>query len=338
MDIENQSLFLQAKDKRKPMKFDEEADYVPVQIGSIPLDSILSFNLYIQKNNGYALYREKNLEFTAETKSRLIANKVDCLYIMQTDTQRYLDFIESNLSTIVSDPNTSVDFKSKAVYECASKVVFDVLQQPDVGENLVRAVGVAQNLVDFLMQGREPFFKLLTRATRDYYTYNHSVHTCTYAVVLAKKAGYSMTNRTMLDDLATGILIHDIGKSRVPEEIINKPGPLTPEEWVEIRKHPQHGLDMARNISAVRPLSYIPILQHHEKLDGSGYPNGLHDKDIHIFGKIAAIVDVFDAMTTKRSYAPAKSYFDTLKEMLTMADRHLDKKLLLEFIKLLTGR
>lgn len=321
------------------MKINEELDYFPVKIGIFPLDSMLNFNLYVMRTGGQlVLYREKNLPFSVEAKEKLISYNIEYLYVMQTDRDNLKQFLESNLSVIANDETTTPAYKAKIIYEAASNMMMEVFQQPDIGENLARTANIAKSTVDFLIQGREPFFAMLSKGTKDYYTYNHSVHVCTYAVVLAKRIGYSMTSRSQLDDLATGMLLHDMGKSRIPKEILEKSGPLTEQEFTEMKKHPQYGFEMARNISAIKPMSYIPIIQHHEKLDGTGYPNGIPGSEIHIFGKIAAVVDVFDAMTTKRSHAPPKTYFEALKVMMEMSDKHLDRQLVVEFIKLLTGR
>ncbi|HHI03532.1 MAG TPA: HD domain-containing protein, partial [candidate division Zixibacteria bacterium] len=110
-------------------------------------------------------------------------------------------------------------------------------------------------------------------------------------------------------------LLHDVGKTKVSEAILNKPGPLTPMEMGFIKKHPKWGYEILKKTDLISEDSYYPILQHHERENGTGYPYGLMADEIHPFGKIVAIADVFDAMTTERVYRQAVNSFPALKEM-----------------------
>ncbi len=97
-------------------------------------------------------------------------------------------------------------------------------------------------------------------------------------------------------------LLHDIGKLAIPEEILSKPGPLTPEEWVEVRRHPSVGSDLLRTISPGFEPVAAAVRAHHERWDGTGYPDGLAGTDIPLGGRIVAVADVYDALTHPRSY------------------------------------
>lgn len=123
-----------------------------------------------------------------------------------------------------------------------------------------------------------------------------------YCFVLAHGLGFSMADS---DTLALASLLHDVGKIGIPESILSKPGDFTPEEWEFVRRHPITGADLLKGTSLnVLNIAEVIALTHHERWDGSGYPRGLKGEEIPLSGRIFAVADVFDALTTKRVYKP----------------------------------
>ena len=116
--------------------------------------------------------------------------------------------------------------------------------------------------------------------------------------------------------LGMGLLLHDIGKLSVPAEILNKPGKLTDAEWEVIRTHPRTGLELIRDSSAWCPLVHAVVLRHHERWDGSGYPDGKQADEIHEMARIAAVADTYAAITAERVYAPARRPHEAVLEIL----------------------
>ena len=117
----------------------------------------------------------------------------------------------------------------------------------------------------------------------------------------------SITDPDSLRNLQLGAVLHDIGKYRVPDEILNKPGPLTPEEWVEMRRHPEYGAEFVKDIPFLRGAAEV-ILNHHERWDGGGYPRGLREEDIPLAARIFFVVDTFDTIMSKRIYKDCLLY------------------------------
>ncbi|HWQ74858.1 MAG TPA: HD-GYP domain-containing protein [Syntrophomonas sp.] len=137
----------------------------------------------------------------------------------------------------------------------------------------------------------------------DDYTYQHSVNVCALSIALGIRHGYS---RPQLQQLGMGALLHDIGKISLPLEIINKPDHLTFEEYTVVKRHPWEGSVIARDTNkGLSQESVKGILQHHERLDGSGYPRGLSNGNIHPNGMIIAVADTFDALVSNRPYRAA---------------------------------
>ena len=214
----------------------------------------------------------------------------------------------------------------------SSNVVQDCLTDPRSDSIVPRTKRIAESTIDFVLRSDRSVAQLGNLMATDYYTYTHSINVSVFAVALAHKAGVS---REDLADFATGALLHDIGKSQVPKDLLIKPGKLSDEEFRKIQEHVVIGerlLNAHRSLSA---MAMLPVKQHHEKIDGSGYPRGLEKDQVHLFGRVSAIADVFDAMTTNRSYQRAMKPFDALQLMRTSLRSKFDQGLLEEFIRLL---
>jgi putative nucleotidyltransferase with HDIG domain len=146
---------------------------------------------------------------------------------------------------------------------------------------------------------------------REHETQAHSQRVREYAITLAQNLGL---NSSDLIDVGRGALLHDVGKIGVPDSILLKPGKLTPEEWIQMKRHPQVGYDILRNIKFLAPAAEI-VLSHQERWDGLGYPNGLVGTDIPLGARIFGIVDTLDAMTSNRPYRKALSFEAAIEEV-----------------------
>ena len=150
-----------------------------------------------------------------------------------------------------------------------------------------------------------------TVETRDPYTAGHQLRTADIAAAIAVEIGMDENTQK---GIYMASMIHDIGKINIPSEILNKPGPINDTEFSLIKEHPSIGARIIEPIEFPWPISTI-ITQHHERIDGSGYPHGLHDEEILPEAKILAVADVMEAMWSHRPYRPAKSIQDTLDEL-----------------------
>ncbi len=157
---------------------------------------------------------------------------------------------------------------------------------------------------------------------KDHDTRAHLWRMSQYSAIIAREMGF---DPDWAENLRLAAPMHDIGKIGVPDAILNKPGKLTDEEWVEMRKHPQHGFDILKDAeNELMQMSATVALCHHEKWDGSGYPRGLKGEQIPIEARIATIADVFDALTSKRIYKPQFSLEETMKIMDDGSGKHFD--------------
>jgi HD-GYP domain-containing protein (c-di-GMP phosphodiesterase class II) len=154
-------------------------------------------------------------------------------------------------------------------------------------------------------------------ACADAYTFQHSIDVTALGLLLGQRmfsehgwldyrgVRQHVRRDERLSRLGMGLLLHDIGKLAIGSEIVNKPGKLSEAEWKLMRSHPRLGVELLRDTSAWCPLVQAIVLRHHERWDGSGYPDGRRDTEIHEMARIAAVADVYDAITSERPYAPA---------------------------------
>jgi len=208
-----------------------------------------------------------------------------------------------------------------------------LMEKPWMRDGIRRSMKLVENTIGFILRDAATFSSFLTVRSFDYTTYTHCVNVYVFSVVLGHRLGVEKP-----DDLkvfGTGALLHDIGKSQIDKSILNKKGPLSEDEWKIIRQHPEHGVEVLNKAGGVSDECAAVVAQHHERCDGSGYPKGLTRDKIHMYGRVAAIVDVFDAMTTRRAYQDAVESF---RAFLTMKDQMragLDETIFREFVRLM---
>lgn len=136
----------------------------------------------------------------------------------------------------------------------------------------------------------------------DQYIFTHSFNVTLYTLAIGMEMGLA---HKQLEQLGMGAILHDVGKMQVKKDILLKPGKLTEEEYEQIKMHSEHGYRMLKEVPNLPLLVAHCAYQHHERINGSGYPRGLKGQDIHLYGKIIAVADVFDAVTTNRVYRKA---------------------------------
>jgi len=168
---------------------------------------------------------------------------------------------------------------------------------------------------------------------RDKETEGHAQRVTEMTLRLAQQIGIPNTE---LEHVRRGTLLHDIGKMGIPDSILLKPGKLTEQEWVIMRRHPVFAFELLSAIAYLKPALDIPHY-HHEKWDGSGYPDGLKGDQIPLYARIFAVVDVYDALTNERPYRPAWTVEKALAYIREQSGTHFDPRVVEAFLALLSG-
>jgi len=308
-------------------------DFLPVNSSSLRTDTTVGSDLYLlvetKSESRYVLYSRGDAVFDNNKREKLLEKNISRLFIKKDDQQNYYKYLESNFQDIISDTKISSDEKAEIVYNTATNLLKDLFDDPRVGK-VERTKTFAYNMVDYILKEGKASHSLLKIAIHEYYTYTHSVNVAAVGTLFAKELGYEGEG---LKHFCTGFLLHDVGKTRVSTDILNKEGNLTKAEYEELKKHPEMGVEILKETGNGFTYEYIITLQHHENYDGTGYPRGLKKDEIHHCGKIARIIDVYDALTTNRPYAEAMRPFAALKEMKEKMLNCFDKELFMKFIQ-----
>jgi putative nucleotidyltransferase with HDIG domain len=309
-----------------------KSKYLPIYLETLRVDTVLNFDLYIRIGNEMILYRSADLPFTEQTRHKLLENNVSRLFVGSKFRAKYQKYIEQNLDKVLIDRDVPEQRKAEILYETSQALMIEVLENPSYGENIKRCKNLVTNSVGYILKGQAAFHNLLKISSFDYYTYSHSVNVCTFAIALAQQLG--ITDEESLHELGIGALLHDVGKSKISERILNKRTTLSQMEFELMKKHPKWGVEILAGSDLISAASYYPVLQHHERGSGQGYPNGLTLDDMHEYSKIVAVVDTFDAMTTKRVYQGALETFPALKIMFSLEGEY-DRRIMTAFAELM---
>lgn len=189
--------------------------------------------------------------------------------------------------------------------------------------------GPVRTLVSETILNRDSLVHLTDMRTHEDYIFGHSVNVCVLAVMIALGMDY---NEAKLADFAMGVLLHDIGMVTIPNEILMKVGNLTPEESALVQKHAESGFGVVRKLRDLStPAAHIAY-QHHERMDGKGYPRQLKADEIHEFARITLVADVFDALIADRPYRKGFLPHEAYELLMTLADTYLDRQVLELFL------
>ena len=202
--------------------------------------------------------------------------------------------------------------KARIVYWSSLEIMGKLLADPK-SEKIAQARGGIFHVVDAVFS-EDISTQLIKLLRHDFYTYTHSVNVGMLSLLLAKSL-FTGSSGHNFDELGAGFFLHDLGKAHIPQDIINKPGPLTETEWEIMKSHPEKGYDLLLNAGQLTEESRVIVMQHHEKENGSGYPLGLKGEEIFLYARICRLADVFDALTSNRPYQAKRSAFDALNLM-----------------------
>lgn len=222
--------------------------------------------------------------------------------------------------------------RARKVHEQAHKVVRSMMSDVRLGKaiSLEDADPVVEAITGSVLRNGGALLGLIGIKNKDDYTFLHSVSVCTLMIAFGRSLGLE---GDALRQGGIGGLLHDIGKMKVPDEVLNKPGRLTDAEFELIKRHPGDGHAVLLETPGIGPVPLDITRHHHERLDGSGYPDKLKADDISTVARMAAIVDVYDAITADRCYHKGMPAAEALRKMWEWSSAHFDQKLLQAFMR-----
>lgn len=306
--------------------------FTKIDLELLLTDTVLGFDLYLKSHQEYILYRSHRIPFDDRVRQNLLSHGVKSLHILTRDQSKYKSYIENNLTSILADPEIKTDVKRKVVYQNSLNIARNLIADPTSPKAVKRSARAVENIVELHIKDKEGLKKIIYLMPEDYKIYSHSANVATYCIALGISLG--IFNKKELYELGFGAFLHDIGKSRIPREILDKPSHLTSEEFEVVKGHVHHGRLMVEGNPLVPRRSILPISFHHERLSGDGYPGGKRGDEIPISGLITAVADAFDAMTTNRIYQKALTTFKAI-QILLADENNYDRRIIFEMIKLL---
>ncbi|CAK0780877.1 Phosphodiesterase [Gammaproteobacteria bacterium] len=284
-----------------------------------------------------------------ETLKKIRDTRVRAIYI---DTEKGLDVTggqsDSEIRTQVQETMASVaksvprgktrsplrEERQKAVMiqKEAAQVVSGLMEDVRLGKQIEtkRLEPVVERMVNSVFRNQDALMGMLLIRDMDKYTFEHSVAVSVLLVTFAKHRGIA---QELITQMGIGGLLHDIGKTRVPPEILNKPGRLTDQEFEIMRHHVVSSREILESAPGISPITLAIAAQHHERYDGSGYPKGLKGNEISLHGQMAAIVDCYDAITADRCYHQGKPPHWVLGKLVEWSKFHFNPELVQHFIR-----
>lgn len=244
--------------------------------------------------------------------------------------------IEANVSYVYIDDEISEGIEIESLVadeeklraigilkEIEAELTNDKNPSPQISDYLVKELkDLIDAFIDYIYMNRTIKYFSTELMSVDMYTFNHNIE----VAILALKIGHQMSlDRQNLMKLGVGAILADIGKLRVPKEIVNKKGKLTPDEFKEMQRHVNHGYNYIKSSVNVAPQTKQIVLLHHEKLDGSGYPERFVANQIPLLVRIVTVCDIFDAIASDRTYSQRNSIGSTLKILRSAAGLKLDQ-------------
>ena len=226
----------------------------------------------------------------------------------------------------------NVELKEASQIVDRSKVVIDsMFNEARMGKaiNIDDTLSIVEEITASVMRNPDALISIARLKTKDNYTYMHSVAVCALMVSLAKELEFS---EEQIRDAGLAGLLHDIGKMTIPSEILNNPGKLTAAEFEQVKNHPKAGYEILLECPGICAVALDVCLHHHEKMDGTGYPYGLSGEEISVFARMGAVCDVYDAITSNRSYKQGWCPSESLRQMASWKG-HLDPTIFHAFIK-----
>jgi putative nucleotidyltransferase with HDIG domain len=222
--------------------------------------------------------------------------------------------------------------RARKLQEKSKAAVTSMFMEARMGNaiNVEEAMPLVDEINLSISRNPEAFLNISRLKNKDDYTYLHSVAVCALMIALSKQMGLSDAD---IKDAGMAGLLHDVGKMMIPEDVLNKPGKLTDEEFEVIKNHPRRGWEVLSESKGANAVALDVVLHHHERVDGTGYPEKISGDALTIFARMGAVCDVYDALTSNRCYKAGWEPSEALRKMAEWRNGHFDERIFYAFVK-----
>ena len=306
----------------------------PIPIDVIQIDEKSVVDLFIKHEDMLVPFLGKGGVFTRSHLDELNRFGISRVFVRGREAVAFEEYVHAYSDRILTDPTVPSRVKAATFYVSSIHALRKAFDDPD-SERIEAIKKTLEPMFKNIMKNQVLLNDLFSLTEHDFGTYAHSINVGIFATSLAIHfyQGDGTIGMENLERQSYGYFLHDIGKSRIPLPILRKKGPLTPEEWAIMKKHPEWGYTILMETGHLTDEAAYISMQHHERPDGSGYPFGM--KDIHPCARICALADIFDALTSARPYKPALRPYKALELMKKEAITEFDVSLLATFIRIL---
>ncbi len=298
--------------------------YLPVHVDMLQRVDRAPVDVFVQpdKNAVPTLYCRAGLPLENQQLMGLSDAGIRDVYVRTGEFQDFGSALLESVEAMLGQDTISPADRFAALQLAVAVEVENTARLIDCSKYAALSDKVGRNIASFVASNDVMPRDLFRIARHDFNTFTHVTNVASYSVVLAEQMG--ITDELELEQIATGAMLHDIGKRFIPSSILNKPTRLDPDERDLVESHPTRGYEDLCDRPELNTGQLMIVYQHHERVDGNGYPVGLPAADIHPWAKIVAVVDVFDAMTGKRPYRRSIPPQDALQYISRNAGTHFD--------------
>ena len=303
----------------------QDDGYIAIPVSTLCASTVTGFALYLpgHTDGPMRLYRGADYPINGADIHKLYDQNVTKLYVAANAYHRYQRYLRENLPNVLDDETRPVASRFVVLNEVVRDVLREAFRTGKVDETVEHAKGISHQVVGLIARDDVVVDQLYELLHHDFHTFTHSVNVAYFSVMLAKALGIS--HQAELEALAMGALLHDLGKLSIPTFILNKPSKLDELEFEIIKQHPTRGFEQLNHRHDLSFGQLMMVYQHHERLDGSGYPVRCVGDEIHQWARLCAVTDVFEAMTSKRPYRAGIPLAETLSIIERQAGTKLDR-------------
>jgi len=313
----------------------------PIKMSLIAEFPVLPFPIYVHSDSeqGFSLLVSKGSRFGESIQKRIERQSKGPIYVQAKDYALYAAETEQTINRLLSDPKKAAREKVPLFFSFATERLTEVFRRvsEEGGENATLVLPIAEQALDLIQQDWKAAFSLLRLAQTDPQAYAHALNVCLFGLSYVHNflPGFSECD---LKEIALGFLSHDIGELVVSKELLNQRSTLNPLERKIIQQIPLHGVNVLKEAGCDYPLAVDIVMNHHERVDGQGYPRGLFKHRIPLIAQVCAICESFDTMTTPQAYRHGThTAFEALNHMSRERPGQFDLRILGNFIRMMGG-
>jgi HD-GYP domain-containing protein (c-di-GMP phosphodiesterase class II) len=328
--IEN--LYIRSSDRNKYQEYLQITTITGmkrVSVKNFKTDTTVDFSLYYHNKETLKQLLAKGKILEASHLKMLEEKKIKQLLIHKEDRKYFRAYVQQNTPPFILEPDLSLEEKSQRVYGHGMEMMEYLTSDPRSDWGYARIKIIVDQMVDLIHFNERAFKMLYDAGNMEYELSAHSLNVALFSIGFGLHLGF---DRDDVLRVGYSAVFHDIGKSQIDGEIIDKAGSLKKEEFEVIKKHAKYGSFIMRSHLEKDKDILNGILYHHEHFDGSGYPGHLKGRAIPLFAQIVSLSDVYDAVSRKKPYGSPHNSFETLNIMMKDMGHQFDKKLLKEFI------